>query len=71
MVDEYVLTTSRESDRGVYRTELTYNGKKVDFPLPDNLKEIIDEQGFRNIRILADNPKINQLELVISGEDLR
>ena len=46
MVDEYVLTTSRESliggDRGTYRTELTYNGKKVDFELSDYLRDIIE-----------------------------
>ncbi len=67
-LDSYRLITTRTGN-GNYSTKLTYNGKDVEFN--PSIGKLIDELGANNIRILANNPSINRLEVIISGEDLK
>ena len=45
--------------------------KKIDFPLSESLRSIIDHLGFENIKILANQSNVNRLEIIISGEGLK
>ncbi len=72
MKDEYRIVTARgRPGYREYANSVRYNGEKLESALSDDLRDLIDEFLLRNRMILVNNPKINSLEVTISGEDLK
>jgi hypothetical protein len=63
-----ITTRIRKGDEEVYVTKVNYDGREVE-AIP-TIKEIHDEIELGK-KVLKNNPNINRLEIVLSGEDLK
>ena len=66
MADEYGLIVKRGKGHIGYSTELTCNGRKVDFPDSGDLRDLLDEHRLNLIRKLNGTSAGNKLEIKFS-----